>query len=161
MINTSSQNMFTFHFSSARLVKLAHLSTHSTSARQYPIQWQKEWKMTILEYNIYMLQLLCQTSSLPETTLEIEDWWLQSRPLISDLCFWSGCLLICHKCVSASVWYDLIRQQSPLFSSRPISWYGWKGSSVVIFRVLVAVSGIIAGMDSEPGERARWCKENS
>lgn len=101
-------------------------------------QKQKEWKMAILEVPCKFTPTtsICYScsSSLSETTLKIGDWWLLSGPLISDPCFWSGCLLICHKCVSASLRYDLIREQSPLFSSRPISWDGWRGSSVVIFR---------------------------
>lgn len=157
MINTSSRNMFTFHFSSARLVKLARLSTHSTSARLQDSILHSD-KKNGKSHNIYSI---CFSRFAKPAACLKQPSRLKTGGFRADRCFWSGCLLICHKCVSASVWYDLIRQQSPLFSSSPISWYGWRGSSVVIFRVVVAVSGFIAGKDSEPGERVRWCKENS
>ncbi len=142
MINSCSQNMFTFHFSSLRLVKIAYLSTHSTSARQYPLTHRnkKNGKWLFLRSLVSLHpQHLYAIVAPPNQQLawnNPEDWRLD----ISDLCFWSGCLLICHKCVSASLRNDLIRQQSPLFSSSPISWDGRRGSSVVIFEELSEIS---------------------
>lgn len=157
MINSYSQNMFTFHFSSARLVKHAHLSTHSTSARLNTVSYgQKEWKMTSWGPTMS----ICYSCFAKPAACLKQPWSLvaSEQLLISDLCFWSGCLLICRKCVSGSVRYDLIRQHSPLFSSGPISWYGRKGSSVVIFPRSPCCR-VRFRRRIGPGDRVRWCKE--